>query len=135
MKSRGVTTCKGILNHVYLSWQPLPCQSELGVNYEMAVLSSPLVLIQSIPPVTRAFTAATILSSALYAWLCWKGLASDASHYLTLVPGSSLFAPWTFFTSAFVETSIFEVRFTTQVLVCHSSFSSLSHPSSSFLQR
>lgn len=74
----------------------------------MAVLSSPLVLIQSIPPVTRAFTAATVLSSALYAWLCWKGLASDASHYLTLVPGSSLFTPWTFFTSAFVETSIFE---------------------------
>lgn len=126
------------LNHVYLSWQPLPfapCQSELLVNYEMAVLSSPLVLIQSIPPVTRAFTAATIVSSALYAWLCWKGLASDASHYLTLVPGASLFTPWTFFTSAFVETSIFEVCFTIQVLVCHSSFSSLSHPSSSFLQR
>ncbi|KAF8167633.1 eukaryotic integral membrane protein-domain-containing protein [Crassisporium funariophilum] len=74
----------------------------------MAVLSSPLVLIQSIPPVTRAFTAATIVSSALYAYLCWKGLALEAAQYMTVVPGSALYAPWTLFTSAFVETSIFE---------------------------
>lgn len=31
-----------------------------------------------------------------------------AAHYLLLVPGSSLFTPWTFLTSAFVEPSIFE---------------------------
>ncbi|KDR85454.1 hypothetical protein GALMADRAFT_261155 [Galerina marginata CBS 339.88] len=74
----------------------------------MAVLSSPLVLIQSIPPVTRVFTAATILSSALYAYLCWKGLASEAASYMTVVPGSALYAPWTLLTSAFVETTIFE---------------------------
>ena len=75
----------------------------------MAVLSSPLVLIQSVPPVTRAFTFATIISTAAYAYLCWKGMAAEATYYLTLVPGSALYAPWTLFTSAFVETSIFEV--------------------------
>lgn len=75
----------------------------------MAVLSSPLVLLQSIPPVTRAFTGATVVSSALYAYLCWKGFEVDASHYMTVVPGTAIYAPWTLFTSAFVEVSIFEV--------------------------
>ena len=75
----------------------------------MAVLSSPLVLIQSIPPVTRTFTIATIVSTASYAYLCWKGMAPEAARYMTLVPGSAFYAPWTLFTSAFVETSIFEV--------------------------
>ena len=75
----------------------------------MAVLSSPLVLIQSVPPVTRTFTLATIVSTASYAYLCWKGMAPEAASYMTLVPGSALYAPWTLFTSAFVETSIFEV--------------------------
>jgi hypothetical protein len=76
----------------------------------MAVLSSPLALIQSIPPVTRTFTLATIVSTAFYAYLCWKGMAPEAARYMTLVPGSALYAPWTLFTSAFVETSIFEVN-------------------------
>lgn len=75
----------------------------------MAVLSSPLVLIQSVPPVTRAFTTLTIISTASYAFLCWKDLAPEAAMYMTLVPGSALYAPWALFTSAFVETSIFEV--------------------------
>jgi hypothetical protein len=75
----------------------------------MAILSSPLVLIQSVPPVTRAFTFATIISTAFYAYLCWKGMAPEAVRYMTLVPGSALYAPWALFTSAFVETSIFEV--------------------------
>ncbi|KAF9015629.1 eukaryotic integral membrane protein-domain-containing protein [Cyathus striatus] len=74
----------------------------------MAVLSSPLLLIQSVPPVTRAFTAATVVSSALYVFLWWKGVWPEVAHYMTLVPGSSIFTPWTFFTSAFVETTIFE---------------------------
>ncbi|KAF4623595.1 hypothetical protein D9613_002223 [Agrocybe pediades] len=78
----------------------------------MAVLSSPLVLIQSIPPVTRAFTAATVLSSAFYGYLCWKGLQADASYYMTIVPGTALYAPWTLLTSAFVETTIFEFLLT-----------------------
>ncbi|CAA7265917.1 unnamed protein product [Cyclocybe aegerita] len=74
----------------------------------MAVLSSPLVLIQSVPPVTRAYTVATVVSSALYGWLCWKGSRTEAAQYMTLVPGSALFSPWTLFTSSLVETTIFE---------------------------
>lgn len=77
----------------------------------MAVLSSPILLIQSIPPVTRVFAAATILSSGLYAWLKWNGV--ESTPYLTLIPGSSLFYPWTLVTSVFVETTIFEVS------LCH----------------
>lgn len=75
----------------------------------MAILSStPLQLVASIPPVTRAFTAATVVTSLLYYWLYWT--SGDALPYLVLVPGSSLFYPWTFVTSALVETTIFEVR-------------------------
>ncbi|KAJ7170059.1 eukaryotic integral membrane protein [Mycena filopes] len=73
----------------------------------MAVLPSPLLFIASIPPVTRGFTAATIVSSLFYAWLRWNGTTS--TPYLTVVPGSSLFYPWTFVTSVLVETSIFEL--------------------------
>ncbi|KJA25894.1 hypothetical protein HYPSUDRAFT_134134 [Hypholoma sublateritium FD-334 SS-4] len=74
----------------------------------MAVLSSPLVLLQSVPPVTRAFTGLTIVSSALYAYLCWKGWETEVAHYMTIVPGSAFYAPWTLLTSAFVEPNIFE---------------------------
>ncbi|KAJ7103346.1 eukaryotic integral membrane protein-domain-containing protein [Mycena belliarum] len=73
----------------------------------MAVLSSPLLFIASIPPVTRGFTAATLVSSLFYAWLRWNGTVY--APYLTVVPGSSLFYPWTFVTSVLVETSIFEL--------------------------
>jgi len=75
----------------------------------MAVLSSPLALVQSIPPVTRVFTVTTIASSGLYGWLCWRGLQSEAADYMTVVPGSALFHPWTLVTSLFVETTIFEL--------------------------
>ncbi|KAF5384908.1 hypothetical protein D9615_001297 [Tricholomella constricta] len=74
----------------------------------MAVLSSPLILVQSIPPVTRSFTVATIVCSGVYAWLWWKGLGLEAAEYMTMVPGSALFRPWTLVTSMFVETSVFE---------------------------
>ncbi|KAJ6621176.1 eukaryotic integral membrane protein-domain-containing protein [Mycena sp. CBHHK59/15] len=73
----------------------------------MAVLPSPLLFIASIPPVTRGFTAATIVSSLFYAWLRWN--ETVYAPYLTVVPGSSLFYPWTFVTSVLVETSIFEL--------------------------
>ncbi|KAJ7293152.1 eukaryotic integral membrane protein-domain-containing protein [Mycena rebaudengoi] len=73
----------------------------------MAVLPSPLLFIASIPPVTRGFTAATIISSLFYAWLWWNGTLY--TPYLTVVPGSSIFYPWTFVTSVLVETSIFEL--------------------------
>lgn len=74
----------------------------------MAVLSSPIQLFQSIPPVTRAFTIATVASSGLYAWLTYQGMEQTAAQFMLLVPGSSLFAPWTFLTSALVELSLFE---------------------------
>ena len=74
----------------------------------MAVFS-PLQLIASIPPVTRFFTAATVLLSLFYLYLQWKNEATYPVPYLTLVPGSSLFYPWTFFTSVFVEISLYEV--------------------------
>jgi hypothetical protein len=74
----------------------------------MAVFS-PIQLIASIPPVTRFFTAATVSLSLVYLYLQWKNEATYPIPYLTLVPGSSLFYPWTFFTSVFVETTIYEV--------------------------
>ncbi|CAK5280595.1 unnamed protein product [Mycena citricolor] len=73
----------------------------------MAVLASPLLFITSVPPVTRAFTAGTIVCSIFYAWLRWNGV--ESAPYLNVVPGSSLFYPWTFVTSALIETSIFEL--------------------------
>lgn len=76
----------------------------------MAVLSSaPLQFVASIPPVTRAFTAATVVGSLIYYWLWWFSGPEFSVPYLVLVPGSSLLHPWTLFTSAFVETSVFEV--------------------------
>jgi hypothetical protein len=65
-------------------------------------------LIASIPPVTRAFTAATITSTLVYAWLRWQyGLSYNP--YLTLSPGSSVFYPWTFVTSGLMEINLIEV--------------------------
>ena len=77
----------------------------------MAVLSfAPVQFISSIPPATRAFTAATVVFTALYYFLVFTGNEGFAAPYLVLIPGSSLFYPWVFLTSAFVETSIVEVR-------------------------
>ncbi len=76
----------------------------------MAVLSlAPLHFVASIPPATRAITAATVVFSLLYYFLLWTGDEKFSAPYLVLVPGSSLFYPWTFLTSAFVETTIIEV--------------------------
>jgi len=75
----------------------------------MAVLSSPIQLVQSIPLVTRSLTIATIVCSGIYAWLCYQGMAKTAGQYMLLLPGSSLFTPWTLLTSAFVEPSVPEV--------------------------
>ncbi|KAA1467990.1 DUF1751-domain-containing protein [Dentipellis sp. KUC8613] len=74
----------------------------------MAILSSPLLVVASVPPVTRYFTAATVVFSLLYFWLTWT-TSPFAAPYLTLIPGGSLFYPWTFFTSVFVETTIPEL--------------------------
>ncbi|KAI0045222.1 DUF1751-domain-containing protein [Auriscalpium vulgare] len=75
----------------------------------MAILSSPLQVVASIPPVTRYFTAATVVFSLFYLYCQWQSDNGVALPYLTLIPGSSLFYPWTLFTSAFVETSIIEL--------------------------
>ncbi|KAI0308157.1 DUF1751-domain-containing protein [Multifurca ochricompacta] len=77
----------------------------------MAVFS-PIQLITSVPPVTRSFTAATVLLSFFYIYLQWRSEIVYPVPYLTLVPGSSLFYPWTFFTSVFVEVTIYELIFT-----------------------
>ena len=76
----------------------------------MAVLSlAPLQFVASIPPTTRVVTAATIILSLFYYFLLWTGDETFSAPYLVLVPGSSLFYPWTFLTSAFVESTVIEV--------------------------
>ncbi|KAG1757156.1 eukaryotic integral membrane protein-domain-containing protein [Suillus lakei] len=74
----------------------------------MAILSTPLQYVKSVPPVTRFFTAATLASSILYLWIQWTTGPIPVA-YLTLVPGTSLFFPWTFATSALVEISVIEL--------------------------
>ncbi|KAF8140598.1 hypothetical protein EV363DRAFT_1312870 [Boletus edulis] len=64
----------------------------------MAILSTPLQYLTSTPPVTRAFVAATIATTSLYLWIRWSTGNLDIP-WLTLVPGTSLFYPWTFATS------------------------------------
>lgn len=75
----------------------------------MTILSSPIDYISSTPPVTRGFVAATILSTLLFYTVSWNA-GQDLSAYFVLVPGSSLFYPWTFFTAGLVEASLLEVR-------------------------
>ena len=86
----------------------------------MAILSTPFQYLSSIPPVTRGFSFATLAASSLYLWIQWS---SDSTYtpYLTLVPGSSLFYPWTFVSSALVEVTILEVSLPCSLL--HPTFS------------
>ena len=73
----------------------------------MAVLAfNPAQFVAAIPPATRAFTAATVVFSILYYILSWQGYSAP---FLVLIPGSSIFYPWTFLTSVFVETTFIEV--------------------------
>lgn len=79
----------------------------------MAVLyTAPLQYVASTPPVTRAFTATTIAMTLLYYFLWWRSEGVFSVPYLVLVPGDSLYHPWTLLTSVFVETSIIEFAFT-----------------------
>ncbi|PCH33974.1 DUF1751-domain-containing protein [Wolfiporia cocos MD-104 SS10] len=83
----------------------------------MAVLSfSPAQLVATIPLATRIYTAATVGFSLLYYVLYWTGGDNFAAPYLVLIPGSSIFYPWTFLTSALVETTIIELIFTLLVI-------------------
>jgi len=81
----------------------------------MAILSTPLQYLASVPVVTRAWAAATIVFSSFYFWITWKTHNYD-TPYITLVPGSSVFYPWTFLTAALVETSIVELSITLIVI-------------------
>ncbi|EIW64293.1 DUF1751-domain-containing protein [Trametes versicolor FP-101664 SS1] len=79
----------------------------------MAILSSaPLQFVASIPLATRVITAATIVLSLFYYFLRWSGTQVTALPWLVLLPGSSIFYPWTFLTSAFVESTVLELIFT-----------------------
>jgi hypothetical protein len=76
----------------------------------MTILSSPVQYVTSTPPVTRAFAAATVVLSLLYYWVSWASNDPYTAPYLILVPGTSIFYPWTFLTAGLVETSFIEVR-------------------------
>ncbi|KAI0830491.1 DUF1751-domain-containing protein [Trametes gibbosa] len=79
----------------------------------MAILSSaPLQFVASIPLATRVITAATIVLSLVYYFLRWSGNEVTSLSWLVLLPGSSIFYPWTLLTSAFVETTVVELAFT-----------------------
>jgi len=78
----------------------------------MALLANLLGLLQSIPPVTKAYTATIIAASALYGFAWMKGRAADAVYFMTLVPGTCLYTPWTFLTSGLFEGSILGFFFT-----------------------
>lgn len=75
----------------------------------MTILSSPLQYVQAVPPVTRAFTAATVVFSLLYYWLQWQTVDGSFPPYLVLVPGTSIFYPWSLFTAGLVESSLIEL--------------------------
>ena len=75
----------------------------------MTILSSPVQYVASTPPVTRAFTAATVVLSLLYYWVSWSSSDPYTAPYLILVPGTSIFYPWSFLTAGLVETSLIEV--------------------------
>lgn len=75
----------------------------------MTILSSPVQYVASTPPVTRAFTAATVVLSFLYYWISWTSNDPFAAPYLILVPGTSMFYPWSLLTAGLVETTLVEV--------------------------
>ena len=72
----------------------------------MAILSTPLQYLQSIPTTTRWFSAATLAFSLGYLIL----LSPQPAPALLFVPESSIFYPWSFLTSGIVEPSIIGVR-------------------------
>ena len=75
----------------------------------MTILSSPVQYVVSTPPVTRAFAATTVALSLLYYWVSWSSSDPYAAPFLILVPGTSIFYPWSFLTAGLVETSLIEV--------------------------
>ncbi len=76
----------------------------------MALLSSPQQLLAYFPLTTRVFTGSTVALSILYYVLQWNSTAPNFAPYLTLIPGISIFYPWTLLTAGLVETTVIEVR-------------------------
>lgn len=76
----------------------------------MVMLSSPVQIIASTPIATRCFTGATIGFSLLYYLLRWQNNGVYTLPYLILIPGQSIFYPWTFVTAGLVEVTVLEVR-------------------------
>ena len=72
----------------------------------MAILSTPLQILESIPTTTKWFTAATVVSSLGYLIF----ISPQSAPYLYMVPGNSLFYPWTFATAGLIEPSYIGVR-------------------------
>ncbi|KAF9513593.1 hypothetical protein BS47DRAFT_1296004 [Hydnum rufescens UP504] len=80
----------------------------------MAMLNSPLQFVTSIPPAARAFTILLVVSSLLRNLLAVYSPGKQA--YLDLVPGLTLWHPWTLITSAFVEVTIVEMALSIVIL-------------------
>ena len=87
----------------------------------MALLGTPLQTLASIPPATRALALLLVVLSSAYQYLRYVDPSQNpasAFPYLVLVPGSSLWYPWTIITSSFVEVTIIEVRSWFTHLLC-----------------
>lgn len=71
----------------------------------------------NIPPATRVFLVSLLTLSLLYNIARWRQIGSTGGTpetepiipYLTLVPSTFLFYPWTLITATFVEQNIFTV--------------------------
>ncbi|KAB5591346.1 Transmembrane protein [Ceratobasidium theobromae] len=84
----------------------------------MALLTSPLTIIQQTPPTTKIFTTCTVVFSLGRAHLIVEFTTAERSltnwvgpehfPYLVVIPGSVLWYPWTLLTSMFVETHVIE---------------------------
>src|ERR1700761_1072292 len=78
----------------------------------MAILSSPWQYIASTPPATKAYSFLLLALSAIHFALLFVVPHDDGrpfTPWLTVIPGTSFWYPWSFFTASFVETSVIEV--------------------------
>ena len=75
----------------------------------LPILSSPWQTISSTPPAAKGFAAGTVILSLIYFWIRSTHDEENVAPYLVVIPGASIFFPWTFFTSTLIETSIIEV--------------------------
>lgn len=78
----------------------------------MAILSSPWQYIASTPPATKVYSFLILALSAIHFALLFVVPHDDGrpfTPWLTVIPGTSFWYPWSFFTASFVETSVIEV--------------------------